>query len=52
MAKDPVCGMEVEEEGKICSEYEGKKYCFCSQACKQKFEQEPKRYTGENNCCR
>lgn len=52
MAKDPVCGMEAEED-KICSEYEGKKYCFCSEMCKQKFEQEPAKYTGKQGggCC-
>lgn len=43
MAKDPVCAMEA-EEGKICSEYEGKTYCFCSEACKKTFEQDPKKY--------
>lgn len=50
MAKDPVCGMEV-EEGKICSEYKDKKYYFCSEACKQKFEQEARKYTGKSSCC-
>jgi len=45
MAKDPVCGMEV-EEGKICSTREGKKYCFCSQACKESFEKDPSRYVN------
>lgn len=46
MAKDPVCGMEV-EEGKICSEYEGKTYCFCSESCKATFEQDPGKYVEE-----
>lgn len=50
MAKDLVCGMEV-EEGKICSEYKGKKYCFCSEACKKQFEQEPDKYTKGDSCC-
>ena len=43
MAKDPICGMEV-EEGKICSEYKGKKYSFCSESCKKSFEQDPEKY--------
>lgn len=43
MAKDPVCGMDV-EEGNLCSTYEGKKYCFCSQVCKKAFDKEPSRY--------
>jgi YHS domain-containing protein len=52
MAKDPVCGMQV-EEGKICSEYKGEKYCFCSVVCKEKFDREPEKYVGgeEKGCC-
>jgi len=47
MAKDPVCGMQVDEKqaaGK--SEYEGKTYYFCSSGCKQRFDQEPDRYAN------
>jgi len=43
MVKDPVCGMDV-EEGKICSEYKGKKYCFCVPGCKELFEKNPEKY--------
>lgn len=55
MAKDPVCGMDV-EEGKICSTYEGKRYCFCSQMCKESFDKDPSKYvkSGEkkrSGCC-
>lgn len=55
MAKDPVCGMDV-EEGKICSTYEGKKYCFCSKMCKETFDKDPTNYvkSGEHkghSCC-
>jgi len=55
MAKDPVCGMEV-KEGETCSVHEGKKYCFCSEACKEKFEKEPSRYVKSESkkkpgCC-
>lgn len=54
MAKDPVCGMDV-EEGKICSSHEGKKYCFCSQACKESFEKDPSKYVTsggkKTGCC-
>jgi sigma-E factor negative regulatory protein RseC len=41
--RDPVCGMEV-IEGKIFSEYKGNKYCFCSQACRENFEQDPEKH--------
>lgn len=48
MAKDPVCGMEV-EEGKASakSEYKGITYYFCSTICKQNFDKEPEKYLKE-----
>lgn len=39
MAKDPVCGMDVDEataEHKV--EYKGKTYYFCAAGCKEEFE--------------
>ena len=48
MAKDPVCGMEVEEEkaaGK--SEYKGKTYYFCAPGCKKTFDSDPEKYIKE-----
>ncbi len=30
------------------SEYEGHTYYFCSPACKQLFEQNPRQYTNKN----
>lgn len=48
MVKDPVCGMEIEEQkaaGK--SEYQGTTYYFCSPACKKAFDKEPQRYVGK-----
>lgn len=45
MARDLVCGMEVEEEKAAgFSEYKGKKYYFCSPSCKQKFDEAPEKY--------
>lgn len=39
MAKDPVCGMEVDEKkAKFTSTYKGKTYYFCAKACKEKFD--------------
>lgn len=43
MAKDPVCGMEV-EEGKFCVRYQDKTYCFCSESCRERFEENPEKY--------
>lgn len=40
MAKDPVCGMEVNEEGaKYMVHFEHHTYYFCSEQCKSKYEQ-------------
>lgn len=43
--KDPVCGMEVDPAtAKFKSDYQGKTYFFCSEGCKQKFDQNPESY--------
>ncbi len=43
--KDPVCGMDVEPSATMPAEdYEGQMYYFCSDYCRAKFQQEPKRY--------
>jgi YHS domain-containing protein len=45
MAKDPVCGMEVDENKAAGSSvYNGKKYFFCAASCKSRFEKEPEKY--------
>jgi YHS domain-containing protein len=45
MAKDPVCGMQVEENrAEFQSEFEGKKYFFCTDDCKKEFDAEPDAY--------
>ena len=45
MAKDPVCGMQVDEEkAAATAEYKGKSYYFCSKGCKAAFEKGPERY--------
>ncbi len=40
-AVDPVCGMSVNPSHSLRSEYEGKPYFFCCQACRSKFESDP-----------
>lgn len=42
MAKDPVCGMIVNEESGISSEIGGRLFYFCSPMCKQTFVQPEK----------
>jgi len=58
MAKDPVCGMMVDEKkAKLKSDYEGKTYYFCAPSCKATFDKEPAKYTsgksssGHGCCC-
>jgi NADH-dependent peroxiredoxin subunit F len=41
MIKDPICGMELENE-QITFEFEGKKYLFCSEGCLEKFKDSPR----------
>lgn len=46
-AKDPVCGMKVKKsEAAAVSEYKGKKYYFCAEGCKEKFEKDPEKYVA------
>jgi YHS domain-containing protein len=45
MTKDPVCGMQVDEnKAPATSSYQGKQYAFCGQECKDKFDEQPERY--------
>ena len=45
METDPVCGMEVEPTATaITSEFGGQTYYFCSEACKQQFDEAPQQY--------
>lgn len=51
MTKDPVCGMDVNEqqatERGLTSEYQGQTYYFCSPGCKRQFDQNPERYVDQ-----
>jgi YHS domain-containing protein len=42
--KDPVCGMSVDERSEFHTQFEGKKYFFCSEDCRKQFEAEPDEY--------
>jgi len=45
MAKDPVCGMEVDErKAAATSVYHGKTYYFCAKGCKATFDKAPEKY--------
>jgi Cu+-exporting ATPase len=50
MAKDPACGMEVDEQKAAATyEYEGRTYYFCSAGCKEEFSQDPGKFVKEEN---
>ena len=46
MAKDPVCGMNVDEKkaAAATSQYKGKTYYFCALGCKKAFDTDPEKY--------
>jgi YHS domain-containing protein len=45
MAKDPVCGMDVDEKTAAATgEYQGKTNYFCAPGCKKAFEKESEKY--------
>ena len=52
LAKDPVCGMDVNTEKGLTTEYEGKSYYFCSPHCQAAFEKEADRYAIEGKAAR
>ncbi|HEY9167322.1 MAG TPA: YHS domain-containing protein [Candidatus Kryptonia bacterium] len=48
MARDPVCGMEVDEKRAAAkSDYKGKTYYFCATGCKVAFDKEPEKYINK-----
>jgi P-type Cu+ transporter len=45
MAKDPVCGMMVDENTAAATFiYKGTTYYFCNPGCKANFEKNPERF--------
>lgn len=43
MAKDPVCGMDVDNSN-YTSRHNGQDVCFCSPGCKNEFDRGPERF--------
>jgi len=47
MAKDPVCGMDVNPEiataQGLSSEHQGETYYFCGKGCKLDFDEDPQK---------
>lgn len=45
MAKDPICGMKVDDkDAKHVSTHVGRDYYFCSADCKSAFDKNPMKY--------
>ena len=48
MPTDPVCGMRIRHEQAVETYiYKGKIFYFCSEACKEEFEQAPEDFIEE-----
>jgi len=46
MATDPVCFAIVDDDGaRFTSTYKNKMYYFCTNYCKKKFDENPKKYS-------
>jgi len=49
MAKDPVCGMDVDPHtAKFRADHGGRTYYFCAAGCRTKFIADPERYLGKD----
>lgn len=49
MAKDPVCGMQVNErEAPASAEHKGQKFYFRSADCKQTSDRNPEQYARQS----
>jgi len=47
MVKDPVCGMQIDEQkAAVKVEHQGMTYYFCSSSCHQKFLADPGKYSS------
>jgi len=46
--RDPVCNMQVDEKNAAGqSDYQGQTYYFCSEKCKENFDQNPQQYAKQ-----
>ena len=49
LARDPVCGMDVEiARAAASTDHEARTYYFCSLQCKEDFERQPAKYIGDD----
>ncbi len=48
VAKDPVCGMDVDTSTNLKLEHDGETYYFCGKGCMLDFQEEPEKYLDPN----
>jgi YHS domain-containing protein len=49
MAKDLICGMDVDEKtAKYKTTHKGKTYYFCAPGCQKTFEANPEKYAADS----
>ena len=42
---DPICGMKVDPcKTNLVTDYQGNRYYFCAEACRQAFDTDPRKY--------
>src|SRR5207248_10405950 len=51
-AEDPVCGVRMRPGDGPLAEYAGRVFNFCSQSCRQRFAQDPARYSAPGRASR
>ncbi|QLH06341.1 YHS domain-containing protein [Nitrosopumilus ureiphilus] len=44
MKTDPVCKMQLDEQGTVTLEHDGNTYHFCCPSCKAIFEKNPSKF--------
>ncbi len=44
---DLICDMKVERSAEDTAHYQGKIYGFCSESCKESFQENPSKYTSK-----
>ena len=50
MARDPVCGMDVDEEKAAATScYKGQTDYFCAKMCQESFDKDPEKYLRKSD---
>ena len=44
---DPICDMKIDQTAEDTAHYQGKVWGFCSESCKETFQENPGKYAGK-----